>query len=752
MNIEHLLKKARKLEHRGEIAGASELYQQLLTHYPANPRVVVASDRLKQMTKTPAQPRQPARPQPDHILSDLLASFNAGDYQKCLETGQNAAEIYPEEARISLVTGLCHAQLGQMEQAEKWLEHASENAPALADAHYNLGYVRKILGKHEQAITAYNACLAVKPAHEDALNNLGNLYLAASDYADAKACFDRLISLNADNKLAYANLGNLYKDQSQPELALEHYNKALSLDAEFIDALYNSALVLEDLGQDDNASERYKRVLSLNERHSQALNNLGKISINAQDYDRALGYLNSALSADPDNVSAHINIGYIHFETEQLSLAKQYFSNAVSLAPDHTDALNHLANSYFKNDEFGLAEQTYKKALQVNPDFTDALNNLGNLYRAQFQLDEAERCYHQALCCDPLYFKALNNLGILSRFGGRHEEALDYYNQSLAIFPDNPECLWNKSLILAMMGDFEAALPLYEVRWDTHDFNSKPLKTDRPVWSGRPEPRLLLWAEQGIGDEVMFASMLMDIYQQNAHLSVAIDSRLIDLFRRSFPAKINFVPWDHEKSAQLDFDEHLPLGSVMSRVGVSEAEFQRRSQPYLVADTQRVAAIRKSLGSEQGKRIIGISWKSKNDKSNKVRNCDLAQMLSILGRDDIIFVNLQYGDVADDIQRAEQQTGYKVLISDEMDRGRDIDGQAALICACDHVVSIDNSTVHFAGALGADTHVMLHVGPDWRWGIGRDTSYWYQSVTLYYQSEIGEFGPVLDRVSDRLSI
>ena len=162
-------------------------------------------------------------------------------------------------------------------------------------------------------------------------------------------------------------------------------------------------------------------------------------------------------------------------------------------------------------------------------------------------------------------------------------------------------------------------------------------------------------AEQGIGDEVMFASMLMDIYQQNAHLSVAIDSRLIDLFRRSFPAKINFVPWDHEKSAQLDFDEHLPLGSVMSRVGVSEAEFQRRSQPYLVADTQRVCCNQKKPWLRAGQENYWHQLEVK--KTIKAIRSEIVIWLrcfQYLAEMTIIFVNLQYGDVADDIQRAEQ--------------------------------------------------------------------------------------------------
>jgi ADP-heptose:LPS heptosyltransferase len=123
----------------------------------------------------------------------------------------------------------------------------------------------------------------------------------------------------------------------------------------------------------------------------------------------------------------------------------------------------------------------------------------------------------------------------------------------------------------------------------------------------------------------------------------------------------------------------------------------------------------------------------------------------MLDKDDLLFVNLQYGEVEQEISQAEKDLGVKIINLDSVNKHDDIDGLAAIIEACDLVISIDNTTVHLAGALGKETHVLLPYVPDWRWLLDRDDSPWYPSVKLYRQTAVNDWGGVLERVKLNLA-
>jgi ADP-heptose:LPS heptosyltransferase len=134
-----------------------------------------------------------------------------------------------------------------------------------------------------------------------------------------------------------------------------------------------------------------------------------------------------------------------------------------------------------------------------------------------------------------------------------------------------------------------------------------------------------------------------------------------------------------------------------------------------------------------GKKLCGISWRSTNTKTGSDRSLDLKRFVQMLPSDKLQLVSLQYGDTAAEIERVKAELGVAVLSCKDVDNFKDIDGLASLIQACDVVVSVDNSTVHLAGALGKDTRVLLPLVPEWRWLVNRDDSPWYASVKLYRQ-------------------
>ena len=221
-------------------------------------------------------------------------------------------------------------------------------------------------------------------------------------------------------------------------------------------------------------------------------------------------------------------------------------------------------------------------------------------------------------------------------------------------------------------------------------------------------------------------------------LSVYVDPRLKDLCKRAMP-DINFVKCLKELE-DIESDYHLPLGSIPGLMRNDISDFDRTVKGYLKADPQRVELIRNELKLE-GKTAIGISWKSFETRY-KTKSIQLKDMERIFSGLDVVLVNLQYGDVEDEIREFKEATGIDVIQCASVDNREDLDGLAALIEVCDLVVSITNVTVHLAGALAKEAWVLLPYVPNFWWGSDRSDSIWYPSASLYRQPTLNDWDSV----------
>jgi ADP-heptose:LPS heptosyltransferase len=245
----------------------------------------------------------------------------------------------------------------------------------------------------------------------------------------------------------------------------------------------------------------------------------------------------------------------------------------------------------------------------------------------------------------------------------------------------------------------------------------------------------------------MFASLIPDLYSSSSKLIVLTDKRLIPLFRRSFPDDIDFRP-SNEDVSETEYDSQISMGSVPLHFRQSIDSFKHSAQGWLSASTVKVKKLRSQLLSDGSETLIGISWHSTNSKKSKARNkaIPLNQIAPFLHSSKVKLVSLQYGDVDHEIKKLLIDFGIKVIQVPEIDNMNDIDGLAALISACDEVVSIDNVTAHLAGSLGKQSKILLTSSCNWYWGQGQQNSYWYNSVHLYRQTKIGDWEHVIKQL------
>lgn len=422
----------------------------------------------------------------------------------------------------------------------------------------------------------------------------------------------------------------------------------------------------------------------------------------------------------------------------QNEAAEASYMQALRLAPDYAEALYNFGN--LRRDQ-GRTEEAiglYERALRAEPGHILAANNLGLVLRGAGRLEEAVECFGRLLERAPNYAKAHNNLGEALKSLGRLEEARACYERALEIEPEYREVRWNRGLVELLQGDFAAGWKDYESRWGAVGFETPARNYTEPQWTGesRAGARVLLWSEQGVGDEIMFAGFVPLAEGAGQACVLECDARLKPLFARSFP-RVEVLA---RGEALPRFDAHLPTGSLP---GIYWAERATTLRPFLRADEGMRAEFRERYGA--GRPLVGLAWQTLNRKTGPARSLNLEAAAGLFGVDGLRWISLQYGEF-DALEEQARRAGAAITVDRTVNQFADMDRFAAQVAAMDLVVTIDNSTAHLAGALGVPVWLLLPALPDWRWQMGREDTPWYSTMRLMRQRTQGEWGPVLERV------
>jgi tetratricopeptide (TPR) repeat protein len=442
----------------------------------------------------------------------------------------------------------------------------------------------------------------------------------------------------------------------------------------------------------------------------------------------------------------YFHLGIIAKVNGQIEESLARFDASLDLRPDVPETLMNRGVALQGLGQTTRAIESYQSALALKPDYPACYSNLGISFESAGYYDEAIFCCQTALKLKPDLIEPWSNLGASYVARGDLLLGIEAYDEAIRLDPAFAEAQFNRSLALLALERFQEGWSAYEWRRRKKlPFASR--KYEKPEWSGPADANktLLVWPEQGIGDEIFFASLLPDVAALQSKLILEVDGRLVNIFARSFPqaqvmAKGEVAP---------DFDVQIPLGSLPHYLRPNASSFGEGAA-FLVPDRARAAVIRETINPHK-RFTIGISWISKNEKSGIFRSIALRRLLECFEGLNVQLVSLQYGDDASALSDL-QAEGASIEGASFIDKFRDVDGLVSLIEACDLVVSIDNSTVHFAGAIGKPTFVLLPTTPDWRWGRESTTSQWYQSVRLFRQERQNDWSSVIFDIRSTLQL
>ncbi len=506
-------------------------------------------------------------------------------------------------------------------------------------------------------------------------------------------------------------------------------------------------------GRPDEAARAYRGAVGVNPEDAEAHLNLGNALEAVGEIDDAAAAYNRAIELRPDFAEAHYNLGNAARKQGHGQQAAAHYRRALDIAPNLAEAHNNLGEALLDLDDPKGAIGHYRLALKCRPGMAGTLNNLGNAHVRLGETDAAIDYYRQALDIDPGDATAITNLGNALMDKGAFDDALAHHRRAIEAAPDHAEAHHNLGLALLLQGKLEEGWAEYEWRLLSEEgVRHRPFP--QAPWAGQPVggKTVLVWGEQGVGDEVMFAGMVPDLAAAGANVILEADPRLVPLFRRSFAA-IECIVKEDPPSAETrrhGIDFQAPGGNLGRWLRPALESFPGR-QSYLVADEDRRDGLREKYLPDGESLLVGVAWVSKNKRIGAQKSMTLRELAPLTGIPGLRLIDLQYGDTAEERRQFEDQTGVAVLHDDSLDQMADLDGFAAQVAAMDLVISVSNTTVHIAGALGVPAWVMLNTVPLPCWLLEGDDSPWYPSVRLFRQSQAGEWADVIGRVAEALA-
>jgi tetratricopeptide (TPR) repeat protein len=591
-------------------------------------------------------------------------------------------------------------------------------APVVLQQRFQEAVARYQGGRLADAEALLQTIEADQPGISDVCHLRGVIALQSG--APDRAILHLQAAIAASPRLAglHALLGTACAECGEIEAAIDAFKRALRLDPKSVDAHYNFANVLRDAGQLTEAEPHYRNAIRLEPDFADAHYNLGLALIAAERFEDAVESLNRALALSPGHADVHISLSNAHSMLRRYVDGELHARAALDIEPDEMTAHNNLARALQGLGRTDEAADSMRRALSLDPENPTLHANFGNILEDLGLIADAEASYRQAATLSPDFAGAHTNLGLLLLLTGKYDEG------------------WRE----------------YDWRWRRPHWERRPFP--QPSWNGEnlSGKTVLAWGDEGPGDEILFASLLPKLIEAAGTCIVECAPRLAGLFERAFPgAEIH--PRRARPSNRLlrdDIDHQTPFTELARWLRPNLAAAPKPERAYLTADADLAAACRERYRALGDGPVVGIAWASGNLRRPD-RNAPLPLWDPILQLSGLTFLSLQYGDHADAIAEANGRLGVTIHEDPHIDQLKSLEQFAAQIEAVDIVVSITNTTVHMAGAIGKTVWTMLPFMPDWRYQLGRDDTAWYPSMRLFRQQRARHWDEVIARVARDLA-
>ena len=580
-----------------------------------------------------------------------------------------------------------------------------------------------------------------------------------NDFNKAKEIYQKILLKNNKNFKAHFLIGTLFLQENNFINAIHHLSIALDLEKNEPQTLMNLGIAYKENGQYNLAEKYLKLALRSNFNLSNVHNNLGNLYLRTKKLSEALYFFKLALQEDPKNYAIYLNMSDCYY---QMSLVEEAM-NVLSKIPEKNiffiSAKERLFNILFLS-------KNYKKCILIGEDLLNKSNDkknliikliqsylaLGQIYESEVKLNlleknsEEEKFYRALIYIEESryeeskkIFKSLylnpdfeyishHNLGVISFRTMQFKEAIKYFNLALKKKPNFIESKIQLGLCQLSQCNFYEGWDNFYHYQDQGLFIKNNLQ-DIKKWDGYGSKKnILILFDQGIGDQIFFASLLKRLNNTNQYFCF-INKKLINIFKQSFAQNFHFLGADHLNTSK-KYDFYL-RSTELGKLFINKKSDLKKQQKYLVAQNTKIFNVMP----------IGLSWFSSNEIIGRKKSIKLDTLIAKLKHKSSLFINLQYGNFEEEIETVSKKYNVTFLDTNHIDNLNDISGLANLILECSEVYSISNTTAHLAGALGVKVNLILpsnHQSNTWYWFSDENQkSLWYPTINIC-TADVGE--------------
>ena len=514
-----------------------------------------------------------------------------------------------------------------------------------------------------------------------------------------------------------------------------------------IQKIIQKALRAHQAGRLDSAEKIYKRIRKRLPNDVQILHNFGMLLLQRGQYRRAAALFEKATEIKSEFWECHANLGRCYIALNEPGKAIGSFRKAQIISPKDLRLNINLAAALKGAGQLSEAEIIYRKILESHPGNTGVLINLGNILTTLERFDDAIHLFLDVLNKEPNNHEARYNIAITYQEIENYDRALENYAFAIKAAPDNALINWGYSLLLWKLGRYSDAWRYWDARLDRPIMGSRQAILQQPLWDGKPfkGKTLFLYSEQGHGDTIQFARFIPLAKELGGTVVVECQPALKKLM--GTVAGVDRVISRNEPVPSLDVQcAIMSLPAVFS----TDESTLPSDVPYLYPPKSE--KFQKLLGSMRRDEDItaGFVWAGNPENGTRWdarRSLSATAFASLAAVPSWRLYNLQYGTHDD----ATEQFFAKANIGDLSPHIKDFADLSGYIDELDHVISVDTSVAHLAGALGKSVWLLEPTPPDYRWLLNRETTPWYPTMRIFRQPNRGDWSSVLREVESAMT-
>ena len=581
-------------------------------------------------------------------------------------------------------------------------------------------------------------------------NEIEILY-SKNNSQDIKTIVNNFLKKEPENAYVNSFLGNHYGKINELNKARIYQEKAI-LSNPYEESFYiNLATTYKFLGSLDLSIKILEYILLIHPKNETALLLHADVCFISSQFKKSFASYKNLICLEQNSKNTKYKKEYCHklIISNQIEKAKNILKDLVE-EKDVIDVLYYKSLILIEEKQFEKAIDYINRCFEINKRYVQGFIVLGIILERQKKFEEAIKFLKKALNIEKNNISALRNLGMIYSHIGNLDEAISYLDKTINLDSNDHESKYILGQIQLYKKKFEEGWKNYESRWLCKYFKEKKFFSSKPLLTNLDNlNNVFLWPEQGIGDQIMYGSMINQFSKLCNKLTVRLDERLIKLFERKNP-DVKFIG-KKDNINDTEFDHHMSLVDLGKFFRTHINHFETAKFPYIDLDNKLSINVRDNYYNPK-KIIVGISWTSKNEDMGEDKSVHLKDLTPILNLEKLTFFDLEYTNSIHDKLKISEILDIELHKINNIDYFNDIVSVASIVNACDIIITCSNLNAHIAGALGKKTFLLLPLGKGrlLNWSSENKMSIWYPSVSIFQQENPTDWKTPINKIKKEL--